>query len=292
MKMSKLLSDRAGELWFHSTGERMKRILHATDFGPQSAPAFAHALRITLDARAKLYLLHVAEPTDGAHWSEFPHVREVLGRWGLIDPGKPPQAIETELGIHVTKVSVHAKDARHAIAEFAVEHECDLLVVWTHDRQGASNWLYNRSVAGEIARRAGVQTLFLPGAAAGFVDAATGRADLECVLIPVDGELDCADALEKIANTLRIIAPGVPLLFLHVGESPPYLPHGIGRGGHQVLLRQGAITPTIVSVAREIGAGLIAMPTAGRHGLFDALRGSTTEQVLRESGLPVLAAPI
>ena len=270
----------------------MKRILHATDFGPQSAPAFAHALRIALDARAKLYLLHVADPADGDHWSDFPHVREVLGRWGLIDPGKPPKAIETELGMHVTKVSVHAKDTRHAIAEFVVEHECDLLVVWTHDRQRATSWLDRRSVAEEIARAAGVPTLFLPGGAAGFVDPATGRADLRSVLIPVDGELDCADALEKIKNTLHIIAPGVPLLFLHVGESVPHLPFGIGREGHQVLLRQGAITPMFVSVAREIGAGLIAMPTAGRHGLFDALRGSTTEQVLRESGLPVLAAPI
>ena len=45
-------------------------------------------------------------------------------------------------------------------------------------------------------------------------------------------------------------------------------------------------------VAREMGAGLIAMPTAGRQGMFDALRGSTTERVLREAGLPILATPV
>jgi nucleotide-binding universal stress UspA family protein len=34
------------------------------------------------------------------------------------------------------------------------------------------------------------------------------------------------------------------------------------------------------------------MPTAGRHGLVDALRGSVTERVLHEAPCPVLAIPV
>jgi nucleotide-binding universal stress UspA family protein len=33
------------------------------------------------------------------------------------------------------------------------------------------------------------------------------------------------------------------------------------------------------------------MPTAGREGVFDALRGSTTERVLRRAPCPLLAVP-
>jgi nucleotide-binding universal stress UspA family protein len=33
------------------------------------------------------------------------------------------------------------------------------------------------------------------------------------------------------------------------------------------------------------------MATEGRHGFLDAVRGSTTERVLREAGCPVLAVP-
>jgi nucleotide-binding universal stress UspA family protein len=38
-----------------------------------------------------------------------------------------------------------------------------------------------------------------------------------------------------------------------------------------------------------MGAGLIAMPTEGRHGLSDALFGTTTERVLYEASCPGLA---
>jgi nucleotide-binding universal stress UspA family protein len=33
------------------------------------------------------------------------------------------------------------------------------------------------------------------------------------------------------------------------------------------------------------------MPMAGRHGLLDVIRGSTTERVVREATCPVLALP-
>lgn len=60
----------------------------------------------------------------------------------------------------------------------------------------------------------------------------------------------------------------------------------------KIDVREGPVIETIISVAEEIGADIIAMPTAGRHGLFDALRGSVTERVLREAPCPVLAVPV
>lgn len=269
----------------------MKRILHATDFAARDAAAFAHTLRFALDAHAKLYLLHVATEDGGEHWSQFPHVRDVLGRWGLLDPRDSPRAIEEKLGLHVAKVSVHAPNVARGIAKFAQQHECDFLTLWTHDRRGPLSWLGSGAVAGEIARIANVQTMFFPGDASGFVDRVSGRSTLGSVLIPVDAELDCADALDRMRGALQIVAPEARFHFLHVGDKPPMLPaNDLGAG--KLLLRQGPVVSTILSVAREIRAGLIAMPTAGRQGMFDALRGSTTERVLREAGLPILATPV
>lgn len=269
----------------------INKILCATDFRPEARPAFAHALRFALDTKAKLYVAHVADRGDDEHWSRFPHVREMLGRWGLFDPAKPPQAIEAELGLHVAKVSLQGSDLRTAIAQFAVAHDCDLLVLWTHDRRGRRGFLTEGPIAGGIARASGVPTLFLPGAIRGFVDVATGRLALETILVPLGDEFDCRQALKTIMATTAAFAPAARLRYLHVGEA---LQRGFdyGAGETDIMLRPGPVVEAIVSATREIGAGLIAMPTAGRHGLFDALRGSTTERVLREAGLPLLAAPV
>jgi nucleotide-binding universal stress UspA family protein len=51
------------------------------------------------------------------------------------------------------------------------------------------------------------------------------------------------------------------------------------------------VVQSIVDAAIEFDADVIAMPTAGHHGVLDALRGSTTERVIRHAPCPVLALP-
>jgi nucleotide-binding universal stress UspA family protein len=80
---------------------------------------------------------------------------------------------------------------------------------------------------------------------------------------------------------------------LHVGTDQPVIVH---KEGYQrvlpIELRPGAVVETIVRAASDMGSGLIAMPTEGRHGLSDTLFGTTTERVLHESPSPVLAVPV
>jgi nucleotide-binding universal stress UspA family protein len=59
----------------------------------------------------------------------------------------------------------------------------------------------------------------------------------------------------------------------------------------KIKVVQGPIVERLLGIARDQHVDLIAMPTAGRHGFLDALRGSTTEQVLRRAPCPVLAIP-
>ena len=57
------------------------------------------------------------------------------------------------------------------------------------------------------------------------------------------------------------------------------------------MLRDGDPVEQILAAADEVEADLIVMPTAGHRGVFDALRGSTTERVLRRARCPLLAVP-
>jgi nucleotide-binding universal stress UspA family protein len=71
----------------------LARIAHSTDFSHASATAFLHALRLAVDTHSGLDLLHVKDPGQDETWQSFPHVREPLVRWGLLEAHKPRQQI-------------------------------------------------------------------------------------------------------------------------------------------------------------------------------------------------------
>ena len=85
---------------------RFQTIVHPTDFSDASASAFAHALRIVLAMRGKLHLVHVAD-SQSAH-DGFPHIRQTLALWNLMEEDEPPAAVG-KLGIKVSKVVWKAK---------------------------------------------------------------------------------------------------------------------------------------------------------------------------------------
>jgi nucleotide-binding universal stress UspA family protein len=57
------------------------------------------------------------------------------------------------------------------------------------------------------------------------------------------------------------------------------------------LVRSGDVVPEIADYARANAVNLIVMSTAGKEGILDALRGSVTQQVLRQAHCPLLAVP-
>ncbi len=54
------------------------------------------------------------------------------------------------------------------------------------------------------------------------------------------------------------------------------------------LLRQGGVAETILGVAHDMEAQMIAMSTHGRTGMQRLLLGSIAEQVVHDSPIPVL----
>jgi nucleotide-binding universal stress UspA family protein len=84
------------------------------------------------------------------------------------------------------------------------------------------------------------------------------------------------------------------ITLLHVGDGQELSSMRAHDGPQWVIARmhrEGVPVDEIAAAADLVRADLIVMPTEGRHGVFDALRGSTTERVLRRARCPVLAVP-
>lgn len=269
-------------------GEPPKSIVHPTDLSFASQDAFAHALRIAIATKGLLHLLHIedAEQQDAEDWERFPHVREMLARWRMIAPAASRAEVAEALGVDFVKASVESSSPVHGVAAYVTKHLCDLMVLMTHNRTGLERWL-DDSVAEEAVRETRTPALFLREDQTGFVDRETGKITLNTVLMPVEASVPPLDAFRHIADFAHALNPAADVMLLHVGDDLPIfdglLPH--------IELRKGPVIETILSYAKEIDADLIAMPTQGRRGLLDALRGSTTERVLHESPCPVYAVP-
>jgi nucleotide-binding universal stress UspA family protein len=269
-------------------------VVLATDFSPASERAFAHALAIALFRRASLTLLHVSsdEPRD---WRGFPAVRKTLERWNLLPPGSAQEDVFETLGVSVSKVALSGAFPALAVANYLGEHPADLLVVATEQREGVARWLHG-SKAEAMARWSKTMTLFVPDDAPnGVVAVANGDLTVDHVLVPVDRTPDASAALEFARRVAELAGDGrVTITLLHVGDdaSMPPLAAADGPGWtFERVCRPGDAVDEIVASAEKLGANLIVMPTAGRHGVFEVLRGSTTDRVLRRAPCPVLGVP-
>jgi len=270
------------------------RILHPTDFSPESEVAFAHALKLALVSGAELNLVHVTRQSAGVSWEEFPEVRRTLERWGAAAERVPgAEAVGNEL--RVGKILGVGAGPVGSIVDYLEAHPTELIVLATHQREGIERWLH-RATAEPIARRSHEMTLFVPARATGFVSLATGVVNVRRVVVPIDHEPAPQPAVEAAATLLEgLDCTEASVILAHVGEEATVprvrVPE---RGGWrwEMSARRGEPVEEIIRAAAEPPADLIVMTTQGHLGFLDALRGSTTERVLRRSPCPVLAVPV
>ncbi len=274
----------------------IRAVLHPTDLTPSGTPAFAHALRLAAAARTKLYVLH-ADPKDAEDaddWSAYPPVRRTLTSWGMLEEGSSPRAVFEQLGVQIAKVRMPERDAMRAILRFLDGHPSDVIVLATEGRDGMPRWLHG-SIAEPVARAAETATLFVPRGARAFVAPDNGAVSLRRVLIPVDRRPPPTYALRVAWEITRLLgAEGAILQLLHVGSATDPAAVEVDPGTWPTVehvVRSGDVVEQILAVASEGPADMIAMATEGHQGFLDALRGSTTERVLRRAPCPVLAVP-
>jgi nucleotide-binding universal stress UspA family protein len=272
------------QVWF-------QRIFHPSDFSDASNVAFVHALKLAVSANGMLTILHAG--ADGGGWQDSPRVRRTLERWEMLPPNSPKEAIFS-VGLDVQKIATPRPDPARAVLHYLGEHPHDLIVLATHQREGFDRWTH-KQVAEPIARRSGEMTLFIPHGSEGFVSLESGAVSLRNVLIPVDHSPDpqiAVDGAVSFAHALE--CHGVIFTLLHVGEEerfPEVVMPEREAWQWRKTYKQGHVERQILQAAHECRADLIVMTTRGHHGFLDALRGSATERIVRNSTCPVLALP-
>lgn len=277
------------------SGRAFSSILHPTDFSTPSHTAFEHALKIAVANRSRFNISHVEkEKVDGPAWVEFPQIRETLERWGLLPEGSSRRDVGEKLGVHVKKVDRISKTPLQAIVGFLEREHADLVVLSTEGREGLPRWL-RPSFSEALVRRALVATLFVPAGISGFVSHEDGAVKLDRILIPVDRKPYPGvgiDVVSGLLKSLNVSAPKIEALFIGDPAGMPAVnpPHDLTCSIEQ-LARPGKPVDEILERADELGADLIVTVTEGHHGFLDALRGSTTEQIVRRAPCPVLAVP-
>ncbi|MGD1036347.1 MAG: universal stress protein [Roseiarcus sp.] len=269
-------------------------IVHPTDFSAGGALAFAHALAMTLASKSQLCLLQVRDENE-AFFSRtlgLRQVRDVLVRWNRLGKEAPYDRWEEELDLRISSMSITARNARTGILEFLDDRPCDLVVLATHEHKALTRWL-DVSVQQGVLRKARIASLFLRDGAKGFVDVESGALALKTILIPIDGALDCMVALRQVQAMMKLASCDASVQLLHVGERAPEPTDEQGKPlDLPFIVREGPVVDTILEVADDLKVDLIAMPTAGRHGLLDAVRGSTTARILDDASWPLLALPV
>jgi nucleotide-binding universal stress UspA family protein len=271
----------------------IKSIFHPTDFSEGDQGAFAHALKLAIATRAHLTLLHAGADADSLHWSNFPHVRETLERWKLLSADRSRHDL-AKLGLRVEKTEKTERDPVRATLDYLAENKPDLIVLSTHQRHGLSRWLH-KAIAEPIASQSHTLTLFVPEGVPGFVSSANGNLMLSNILIPVASSpspqhaveaafalpslLGCSDVHYKVLHA----GPRESLVQVNADAFPGCI--------FESTACKGNIVDDILAVSRTQKSDLIVMATAGHQSFLDGLRGSITEQVVREARCPVLAVP-
>ena len=266
----------------------VRSIFHPSDFSKASELAFAHALAIALIRKTELVIMHVRRG-DREDWSKFPAVRKTLARWQVLDRGSNPFDVFQRLGIAVTKVSTRGNPVRASLRQIQ-KQKPDIVVLATSGRHGLPLWL-KPSVAQAIARRTDAMTLFVPRSCRGVVSV-DGDIQLRRILLPIDHQPNAQEAVIRAVQATEAFGDDVvEVVLLHVnGGALPQVnriesPACVWKESR----RQGDVVAAILYAAQE--ADLIIMPTEGRHGVFDAFRGSVTERVVRGAPCPVLTVP-
>jgi nucleotide-binding universal stress UspA family protein len=270
-----------------------RRIFHPTDFSAADSAAFAHAVKLTILVQGELTMMHVDPTIERKHFEDFPRIRPLLARWGILPEGSSKDDV-AKLGVQIKRVRAVADNTTGALLQQLTTHPTELLVLSTHQHEGLAR-LTHHGVAEPLARGTHARTLFLPVGAEGFVSAETGRTNLTRVLIPIAHTPHPQPAIDFAADLASSLGSETVLFELvHIGKESdlPKFTHPERPGwSWNMLVGKGDPVEWILAAGRDFDAELIVMMTEGHTSLFDLLLGSTTERVVRGTRCPLLALP-
>lgn len=270
------------------------RIIHPSDFTEDSHTGLLHAVKLTLATGGELSVMHVDPDVSRADFEDFPKVRPILEQWGMLPQGSHRDQVR-ELGITIKKTRTVAKNPTEGILRYLSTHPADLLVMSTNQYEGIARW-HNTPVAEPVARGSQTATLFVPTNVEGFVIKESGQPKLRRVLVPASADSNPQLAIDTTAQLATALGcDNLTVVVVHVGEDETLqsirYPSRAGWLWHTMTCR-GNVVDVILGMGADFDVDLIVMTTARQHSLFEMMRGSVTERVLRGARCPLLALPV
>jgi len=270
------------------------RIFHPTDFSAADSAAFAHAVKLTCLVQGELTMMHVDPTIERKDFEDFPRIRPLLVRWGVLQEGCSKDDV-AKLGVRIKRVRAVADNPTGALLQQLTAHPTELLVLSTHQRDGLAR-LTHHAVAEPLARGTHARTLFVPAGVEGFVSAETGRTNLTRVLIPIAHKPHPQPAIDLAADLASTLGSEKVLFELvHLGteaDRPKFTKPERPGWSWNTLVAKGDPVEWILAAGADFDVDLIVMTTEGHTNLFDLLRGSTTERVVRGARCPLLTIPV
>lgn len=271
----------------------IEHIFYPTDLSPPSMTAFAHALKLSLSLGADLTIMHMDPQHADLDFENFPRVRATLTNWGILPQGATKEDV-LQLGFNVRKILAMPEDPVASVAQLLWRKPVDLMVLATHENDDLMHWLHH-PMAETMSRKSRIMTLFVPSTSSGFISLDMGACWLRRVLIPIDHRPHPQVTIEAACMMADAVgAHDVSFELLHVGsdKNPPSVITPWRHGWTwSRSFASGIVVDEILTAATQHPADLIVMATELRHGFLDALRGSTTERVLRQTPCPLLSVP-
>ncbi len=135
--------------------KRARNLLYATDFSRASRPAFAKALELAKQDRARLVLLHVLMPPSPFLGDELPASYVVLQVRARREAERQLGALVARARKAGVRVEARLTDGvpSEEILRAARRHHADLIVLGTHGRTGLGR-IFMGSVAERVLQRA------------------------------------------------------------------------------------------------------------------------------------------
>jgi nucleotide-binding universal stress UspA family protein len=294
---------------------RIKKILFPTDFSESATLALSHALYLAHRYDAELHMLHVIElHTDDPH-NPAHHVpdrdemlatlRRVAAEQMEVSP-TPEEVGELKL----IRANERGLSAAPVIAEYAEEHDIDLIIIGSHGRRGLREMLTG-STTQELVRTAPCAVLSVRGPRA-----TRPLPEIRRVLAPVDFSDHSRAALQvarQIAHNydarlqvLHVLEEAMHPAFYNMGKmrlkdvAPDIEEKAIAslrklleeRPGPDVraeyFASEGHAGRDIPKFAEDHLSDLVVIASHGMSNLEQLLIGSVTEKVVRRSPCAVL----
>ncbi len=273
-----------------------KRILVPLDGSKLAEQVLPHVRSLATAFGLDLDLLSTFGPShtySGPNPSSYPHQVEDNLRAQSMDYLHSIKSSIVSLGVPVSCTVRLGEPASWIVSE-AERDPNTLIAMSTHGRSGITRWVLG-SVADQVLHATTVPILLLRSK---DEETATKGASLTSLIAPLDGSSLAEQMLPHVVALAQALCLSVILVRVSAhqeeAEARDYLQEVAGKLHQQgvslvkEVVLNGHPATAIVDIARDIPNCLVTMTTHGHSGIGRWILGSVTDQVVRQSGSPVL----